>query len=91
MPTLLPTGLAVTDLELAVLKHDMTDPEVWLKDALKNKIASCMSNLDTAYRATLETDPNVTVIPVSLYKRVEIILARSDYQDFATRTQNQGA
>ena len=84
MPTLLPSGIPITDLELAVLKHDLIDPEQWLRDALKGKINNCRKRMERGEIDRLNADPTVTSIPKG-NALVTNALANPNYKDRVAR------
>lgn len=85
MKTLLIGGIEVTDSEYLALKDGLVDPEQWLRDAFKGKIAHCQKQMDLTWRPLLDADPSVVSIPANLSSRIAIITARKDYKDRATR------
>lgn len=87
MPTLLPNGITITDAQLATLKDTILDPEQWIRDALIGRLVHCEKTMDEKWRSVLDADPQVETVPANRTKRIELILARSDYQDRAARIE----
>lgn len=85
MPTLLASGIEISDTELLALKSDLLDPEEWIRSMITGKIANCQKRLDIFWQPVLAADPNVESMPTDIKNRIEVYTARPDYEDRATR------
>jgi len=79
----MPTQFTVTvsDADLAILKHDLIDPEQWLRQAVTGKISACAKRLVAEARQVLEADPAVESMPAKPVALVAAYIARPGYKN----------
>lgn len=78
----------LTDAEMAILAHDLLDPEQWIRDAVTGKITACMSRMAQEAQRILMADPAVTTMPTHPEAQIAELIKRPDYK---TRKQRDDA
>ena len=75
----------LTTIEEAVLKNDLSDIQNWVDKAIDGKIANCKKRMVTEWLPKLYADDSVSSIPATEDEIVELVVARSDYNNRTAR------
>ncbi len=75
----------LSDRDLAILRHDLLDPEAWIMGAVVGKLASCTDRLIRDGSALLVADENVTSMPADRLALAATILEHPNYLDRRAR------
>lgn len=57
--------IELSDVEVAALKHAMTDPQEWTENAIRERARLAMQQVVEAETQRMIADPNVTTIPAT--------------------------
>jgi hypothetical protein len=71
--------------DLAALRHDLLDPEAWIRTAVAEKIAACKRRMAQQAVAVLRADPAVTTMPAKDDELIAELVKRPDYKGRAAR------
>lgn len=75
----------LSDADLVALKHDLADPEAWIRDAVAGKVAACRGRMVEQAVAVLMADPAVETIPAQPAALADALTRRPGYEDRAAR------
>ncbi|MBI9085376.1 MAG: hypothetical protein JEZ11_17405 [Desulfobacterales bacterium] len=80
----------LSDVDVAVLKNDLVDIELWVSSAVVGKIAACKKRMIAEWTPRLMADPSVVSIPANEDDLITLITSRADYQDRVERDATEG-
>ena len=75
----------ISDRDQIVLRHDLLDIDDWVQSAVLGKINNVKKRLIIQGQTILRNDPAVTTMPANDDGIVDVVTARPDYRDRATR------
>lgn len=75
----------LTELEEKILKNDLVDIQSWVDGAIEGKINNCKKRMLSEWQPKLLADPEVESIPATEEGIINLIVARADYKDRASR------
>lgn len=81
----------LSDLDVLALRHDLLDPEAWVRDAVRFKILACRERMAAAAIAALTADPKVKTMPADEDSLLDTLHKRTDYRDRAARQAEDDA
>ena len=78
--------VTIDDTDQKVMKNDLLDLDTWVQDAVTGKKNNCWKRFQREWTTKLMEDETFTdPIPSSKSAFVDLVLARPDYKDRATR------
>ena len=78
--------VVINDTDQKCLKNDLLDIDQWVQDAVTGKINNCWKRFHRAWIDKLMNDESFTdAIPSNKTDFVNLVTARPDYKDRATR------
>ena len=78
--------VSINDTDEKVMKNDLLDLDQWVQDAVTGKINNCWKRFQQEWTTKLMNDETFTdSIPSNKEDFVNLVLARDDYKDRATR------
>ena len=78
--------VSINDTDEKVMKNDLLDLDQWVQDAVTGKINNCWKRFQQEWTTKLMNDESFTdAIPSNKTDFVNLVLARDDYKDRATR------
>lgn len=77
--------IELSDLDELAMRHDLLDPEEWVRTAVAMKILPCRERMDAEAIRVLTADPKVEAIPARQDDRLLALSARPDYRNRAAR------
>ena len=78
--------VSISDTDEKVMKNDLLDLDQWVQDAVTGKINNCWKRFQQEWTTKLMNDETFTdSIPSNKEDFVNLVLARDDYKDRATR------
>lgn len=83
--------ITISDEDVLALKHDIIDPETWVRDAVAGKIASCRKRMSQEAVRVLCNDPEVETIPASEAGLTAALAEHPSYKDRAARDADETA
>jgi len=82
--------VSISDTDEKVMKNDLLDLDQWVQDAVTGKINNCWKRFQREWTTKLMEDESFTdPIPSNKTDFVNLVLARDDYKDRATRDAEQ--
>ena len=82
--------VTISDTDQKVLKDNLLDIEDWVQKAVTGKISACWGRFHQRWTDKLMNDESYTdAIPSNKTDFVNLVLARDDYKDRATRDAQQ--
>ena len=83
--------ITVNDTDGKILANEIADFKVWIEAAAAGKIASCKGRFFSEWETKLRADPSVASIPADDTEFVNLVVARSDYENRAARDAEEEA
>ena len=84
--------VSISDTDEKVMKNDLLDLDQWVQDAVTGKKSNCWKRFQREWTTKLMEDESFTdAIPSNKTDFVNLVLARDDYKDRATRDEEQQA
>ena len=83
--------IELTDFEETAMLSHVEDIDEWFENAKTGVVAKAAELLDREWTAKLDDDPAVTTKPATMEGRVEMIVARDDYDTVAVVKVKQEA
>ena len=84
--------VVINDTDQKCLKNDLLDLDQWVQDAVTGKINNCWKRFQRDWTTRLMEDETFTdPIPSNKEDFCELVMARDDYKDRATRDAEQQA
>ena len=84
--------VTINETDQKCLKNDLLDIDDWVQKAVEGKINNCWKRFHRAWTDTLMNDETFTdPIPSNKEDFCELVMARDDYKDRATRDAEQQA
>ena len=78
--------VTIDDTDQKCMKNDLLDLDVWVQDAVLGKKNNCWKRFQREWTTKLMEDESFTdAIPSNKTDFVNLVLARPDYKDRATR------
>jgi len=78
--------VTINDTDQKCMKNDLLDLDVWVQDAVLGKKNNCWKRFQREWTTKLMEDESFTdAIPSNKTDFVNLVLARPDYKDRATR------
>ena len=78
--------VTINETDQKCLKNDLLDLDDWLQQAMIGKINNCWKRFQRQWTQKLMDDPSFTdPIPSNKTDFCELVMARDDYKDRATR------
>jgi len=78
--------VSISDTDEKVMKNDLLDLDQWVQGAVTGKINNCWKRFQQEWTTKLMNDETFTdSIPSNKEDFVNLVLARDDYKDRATR------
>ena len=78
--------ITISDTDENILKNDILDSEIWIKEALTGKINNCFKRMKNNWTSKFIDDENFSdPIESDKDKFVAQVLAHADYKDRATK------
>ena len=78
--------VTIDDTDQKSMKNDLVDIEAWVQDAVAGKKNNCWKRFQQEWTTKLMNDSSFTdPIPSNKTDFVNLVTARSDYKDRATR------
>ena len=78
--------VTIDDTDQKCMKNDLLDLDTWVQDAVTGKIHNCWKRMQQSWTTQLMNDESFTdPIPSNKTDFVNLVLARDDYKDRATR------
>lgn len=78
--------VSISDTDEKVMKNDLLDLDQWVQDAVTGKKNNCWKRFQREWTTKLMEDESFTdAIPSNKTDFVNLVLARDDYKDRATR------
>ena len=78
--------VSINDTDEKVMKNDLLDLDQWVQGAVTGKINNCWKRFQQEWTTKLMNDETFTdSIPSNKEAFVNLVLARDDYKDRATR------
>ena len=78
--------VSISDTDKKVMKNDLLDLDQWVQGAVTGKINNCWKRFQQEWTTKLMNDETFTdSIPSNKEAFVNLVLARDDYKDRATR------
>jgi hypothetical protein len=78
--------VTIDDTDQKVMKNDLKDINDWVQKAVEGKINSCWKRMQQSWTTKLMNDETFTdPIPSNKTDFVNLVTARADYKDRATR------
>ena len=82
--------VTINETDQKCLKNDLLDLDQWVQDAVTGKINNCWKRFQREWTTKLMNDDSFTdPIPSNKTDFCELVMARSDYKDRATRDAEQ--
>jgi len=83
--------VSISDTDEKIMKNDLLDLDQWVQDAVTGKKNNCWKRFRQEWTQKLMDDETFTdPIPSVKEDFVNLVLARDDYKDRATREVGQG-
>jgi hypothetical protein len=84
--------VTINETDQKCLKNDLLDIDDWVQKAVEGKINNCWKRFQRDWTTKLMNDDSFTdPIPSNKTDFCELVMARSDYKDRATRDAEQQA
>jgi len=84
--------VSISDTDEKVMKNNLLDLGQWVQDAVTGKKSNCWKRFQREWTTKLMEDESFTdAIPSNKTDFVNLVLARDDYKDRATRDEEQQA
>jgi hypothetical protein len=82
--------VTIDDTDQKCMKNDLLDLDTWVQDAVLGKKNNCWKRFQREWTTKLMNDESFTdAIPSNKTDFVNLVLAREDYKDRATRDAEQ--
>ena len=82
--------VTIDDTDQKCMKNDLLDLDTWVQDAVTGKKNNCWKRFQREWTTKLMEDESFTdAIPSNKTDFVNLVLARDDYKDRATRDAQQ--
>ena len=82
--------VTINETDQKCLKNDLLDLDQWVQDAVTGKINNCWKRFQREWTTKLMEDETFTdPIPSNKTDFCELVMARDDYKDRATREAEQ--
>tara|TARA_B100000941_G_scaffold206058_1_gene150338 strand:- start:200 stop:472 length:273 start_codon:yes stop_codon:yes gene_type:complete len=76
--------IEISDVEEKILKNELVDPDLWVKQAAEGKINNIWKRMQSSWVTTLMNDDSFTdAIPSNQTDFVALVTAREDYKTAA--------
>ena len=83
--------VTIDDTDQKCMKNDLLDLDTWVQDAVTGKKNNCWKRFQREWTVKLMEDESFTdAIPSNKTDFVNLVLARPDYKDRATRDAESG-
>ena len=83
--------VTINDTDQKCMKNDLLDLDQWVQDAVTGKVNNCWKRFQQEWTTKLMEDESFTdAIPSNKTDFVNLVTARPDYKDRATRDAEQG-
>ena len=73
--------ITITDTDIALLKDNLIDIQLWLEGAVRGKTNNCWNRFKKEWTQKLMDDPNIESIPANKEGLVKAVLTRNDYKN----------
>ena len=84
--------VTINDTDQKCLKSDLADINSWVQDAVTGKINNCWKRFQRDWTTRLMNDETFTdPLPSNKTDFCELVMARDDYKDRATRDAEEAA
>ena len=84
--------ITINDTDQKCLKSDLLDINDWVQKAVEGKINNCWKRFHRQWTQKLTDDPSFTdPLPSNKADFCELVMARDDYKDRATRDAEEQA
>ena len=82
--------VSISDTDEKIMKNDLLDLDQWVQDAVNGKKNNCWKRFQRTWTQRLMDDDSFTdPIPSNKTDFYELVMARPDYKDRATRDAEQ--